>query len=105
MATLAERRKVLTDRLQELESRLSGIEDELDAHQSRDWGELAVEREEDEVLESMGVSGQHEIEMIKAALARIDDDSYGFCVKCGEEIEEERLDLLPATPFCSHCAP
>ncbi|MCV2880667.1 TraR/DksA family transcriptional regulator [Actibacterium sp. XHP0104] len=104
MTTIAERKQVLEARLAELDQRLHVIDEELDAHQSKDWEELAVEREEDEVLESMGTSGLHEIEQIRAALARIEAGEYGYCVKCGEEVEPKRLDLLPATPFCSRCA-
>lgn len=104
MTTLQDRRKSLTDRLAELQTRLHEIEDELDSHQSKDWEELAVEREEDEVLERMGTSGQSEIRMIKAALGRLEADEYGFCVKCGDEIPPARLDLLPFTPLCAGCA-
>ena len=104
MTPVEQRKKTLLARLAELDDRLHHIEDELDAHQSKDWGELAVEREEDEVLEGIGTSGKQEIAQIRAALARIEDDTYGFCVKCGDEIAEKRLDLLPATPFCARCA-
>ncbi len=104
MTSIEERRKVMTDRLAELDVRLHEIEDELDSHQSKDWEELAVEREEDEVLERMGTSGQAEIRMIHAALKRMDEGEYGFCVKCGAEIRAERLDLVPYTPFCAKCA-
>ncbi len=97
-------RKVLQDRLQELDVRLHGIEDELDSHQSKDWEELAVEREEDEVLEGLGTSGQDEIAKIRAALERMEQGEFGFCVKCGDEILEERLDVVPHTPFCQKCA-
>jgi len=104
MKELRDRETGLRVRLAELEARLHGIEEELDSHQSKDWEELATEREEDEVLEGMGQSGLAEIDVIRAALARIEDGSYGFCVKCGERISEERLDVLPATPFCRKCA-
>jgi RNA polymerase-binding transcription factor DksA len=104
MATLGERKRQLLNRLAELDGRLHDIEAELDTHQSKDWGELAVEREEDEVLEGMGISGLAEVKQINAALARIEDGSYGYCVRCGEEISEERLDVVPATPFCRICA-
>lgn len=97
-------RKVLQARLKELDVRLHVIEDELDSHQSKDWEELAVEREEDEVLEGLGTSGQDEIVKIRAALARMAQDEFGFCVKCGDEISEERLDVVPHTPFCRKCA-
>lgn len=104
MTMIAEREATLKKRLVELDQRLHGIEAELDTHQSKDWEELAVEREEDEVLEGMGNSGLAEMEQIRAALARIADNSYGYCVTCGEAISPERLDLLPATPFCRKCA-
>lgn len=104
MTTIEDRRKALTDRLAELQGRLTEIGQELDSHQSKDWEELAVEREEDEVLERMGTSGQAEIRMIHAALNRMDEGEYGYCVKCGNEILPERLDVVPYTPFCRSCA-
>ncbi|WP_424943913.1 TraR/DksA family transcriptional regulator [Aliiroseovarius crassostreae] len=104
MTDTAKFRKILEDRLKELDVRLHEIEDELDSHQSKDWEELAVEREEDEVLEGLGTSGQEEIVKIQAALGRMDDGEFGFCVKCGDEISEERLEVVPHTPFCRKCA-
>lgn len=41
---------------------------------------------------------------IDAALKRLDDDAYGDCLTCGEEIGEKRLALDPATPTCIECA-
>lgn len=97
-------REILNARMNELDKRLHEIEDELDSHQSKDWEELAVEREEDEVLEGLGNSGQTEISQIKAAFARMDEGEFGYCVECGSEITPERLDVLPHTPFCRDCA-
>lgn len=94
----------LTDRLEELDRRIHEIEDTLDDHHNPDWEELAVEREGDEVLESLGVNHQHEMAQIKAALARIAEGEFGFCAKCGSDIAAERLELIPHTPFCSGCA-
>lgn len=104
MEALTKRKKQLLTRLSELDHRLHVIDDELDATQTRDWEELAVEREGDEVLEGIGQSGLAEIQRIRAALERIEDGSYGYCVTCGDVIAPERLDLVPATPFCSGCA-
>jgi RNA polymerase-binding transcription factor DksA len=104
MTELAQRRRELEDRLKVLDARLHEIEDELDSHQSKDWEELATEREGDEVLERLGVTGQQEIVRIRAALERMDEGEYGACVKCGSDISQARLDLLPWTPFCKTCA-
>jgi RNA polymerase-binding transcription factor DksA len=98
------RKSQLQARLEDLKGRIKGIETELDSHQSADWEELATERESDEVLEGMGVSAQHEIRMIESAIQRIDSGEYGDCVKCGKDIGDERLNVLPYTPFCRDCA-
>ena len=95
---------MLHERKAWLEKSLDQIEETLDTQPSKDFEDRATEREGDEVLEGMGLSGQHEIRMIKAALARMDAGEYGDCVKCGSEISEDRLDVLPFTPFCRKCA-
>lgn len=94
----------LMQRLGALDTRLHAIEAELDTPRSSDWDELAVEREGDEVLESLGHSGEIEIARIRAALARLRDGTYGICTVCGEAISTERLDVLPETPMCRVCA-
>lgn len=104
MIDLEKRRAELNARLAELDSKLHEIEEELESHNNPDWEESAQEREGDEVLEGIGVAGQKEIRMIKAALQRIDDGEYGYCTKCGDEISQERLSVLPWTPFCKRCA-
>ena len=40
---------------------------------------------------------------VLAALARIDDSSYGKCVDCGHEIPEGRLDARPDAARCVNC--
>lgn len=45
-----------------------------------------------------------ELSRIDAALRRIEQDEYGDCLKCGEEIAPERLRVDPAAAFCVHCA-
>lgn len=104
MTTLASRKAALESRLADLSARLKDIDAELDSHNAQDWEELATEREGDEVLEDLGQAGQLEMRQIEAALVRIAEGEYGFCTKCGSEIGEERLNLLPHTPFCRHCA-
>jgi len=44
------------------------------------------------------------LDQINAALRRIDNGSFGGCTKCGGAIPEERLNALPYTPLCAHCA-
>jgi len=39
-----------------------------------------------------------------AALARLDDGSYGWCERCGRPIGDERLAARPAATTCVRCA-
>jgi DnaK suppressor protein len=45
-----------------------------------------------------------ELTRIAAALARLDDDEYGYCAKCGEAIVVKRLELDPTVQTCIACA-
>ena len=45
-----------------------------------------------------------ELKRIEAALRRLEEGEYGYCVTCGDEIAVERLSLDPATPQCLGCA-
>jgi DnaK suppressor protein len=40
---------------------------------------------------------------VKAALARIDDDSYGICEICEDAIKPRRLNAVPWTRYCLPC--
>ena len=47
-----------------------------------------------------------ELLRIRSALERIKgyDEEYGYCVKCGEAINEERLVFDPSIVLCKKCA-
>jgi DnaK suppressor protein len=40
---------------------------------------------------------------LEAALARIQEGSYGVCCECGEAIAQERMAADIAAPFCAVC--
>ena len=44
------------------------------------------------------------VQKIEAALARIDDDEFGYCTACGEAIEAKRLEHDPSVALCIKCA-
>jgi DnaK suppressor protein len=43
------------------------------------------------------------IKKIKEALGRIENDTYGICESCGEEISLKRLKARPVTTQCIDC--
>ena len=55
------------------------------------------EREKDMALE---VHSEDTISQVDAALARMEDGTYGVCVECKEPIPFERLEAIPYTEYC-----
>ena len=98
-------RKRLLEMKENLTHRISAIDRDI-RHEgmSADWSEQASERENDEVLESLGNTSEQELLMIKYALRRIEDGSYFQCDECGKDIPPARLELLPFTAHCVTCA-
>ncbi|AVX04265.1 uncharacterized protein MXMO3_01739 [Maritalea myrionectae] len=93
----------LLARQKELDVRLHNIEDQLDDEPSPDTEERAVEREDDEMLEGLGNAGKEELEHIEHALTRIENGTFGICVECGDEISDERLEVIPYATKCKKC--
>ena len=45
-----------------------------------------------------------EMQRIKAALKRIANDAFGYCLRCEEDISPARLDHDPSVTLCIDCA-
>ena len=45
-----------------------------------------------------------ELAALDAAADRVAAGTYGVCTRCGNPIAEERLEALPTTTRCIHCA-
>ncbi|HEX2469701.1 MAG TPA: TraR/DksA C4-type zinc finger protein [Candidatus Limnocylindrales bacterium] len=46
---------------------------------------------------------QQHLELVDAALQRLDDGSFGTCLRCGQPIPTERLEALPWAAHCIVC--
>ena len=44
-----------------------------------------------------------QLALVEAALARLDDGTFGTCIRCGQPIAAERLEALPWAPRCIDC--
>ena len=94
----------LEQRLAGLQARLSSIKRDVTRSHSGDSAEQAQERENDEVVDAIGNETAQSIRVIQAALARIDDGTYGLCENCGEDIAPARLSAVPEATRCVNCA-
>jgi RNA polymerase-binding transcription factor DksA len=104
MTDVTARKTWLLARKTDLNARMERIEDALDGPFTKDVEDSAIQHEEDEVLDQLGQNSQTELVKIDAALGRIKDGTYGVCARCGDDISQERLDVLPFTPMCAPCA-
>jgi RNA polymerase-binding transcription factor DksA len=44
------------------------------------------------------------LRQVEEAIARYEAGTYGICENCGREIDIARLEAIPYTPLCLHCA-
>lgn len=105
MANLEHFKQKLIALKDELTQRINAIDKDI-KHEgmSANWTEQATERENDEVLESLGNVSEQELVMVNSALKRIDSGEYFTCSVCGEDIPAARLELLPFSTRCVNCA-
>lgn len=98
---LADRDKLIA-RLNELGVDVEGAaKDFADDEGFADSGSVTAEKGE---LMTLAESLRESLDEVEAALERIEDGTYGKCIRCGENIPDVRLDILPAAPYCLDCA-
>ena len=70
---------------------------------SPDSSEAAIDIENDEVVDGLEVLEIKQVNLINAAMARIESGTFGSCLNCGEEIGDARLKAVPSSPNCIKC--
>lgn len=104
MADIAAAKARLEAQLVELKGRQSRIVEDLAAPLDPDSSEQAVETEDDVPLEGQATLVSREIASVQRALLRIENGTYGECVRCGEPIAPKRLEVRPEAALCIKCA-
>lgn len=97
-------KQILEERRQALSTKAEEIEGTLRTPGDPDFAEQATAAEGNEVLEGLENSALLEISKINAALARIDNGSFGNCTTCGEPLNAKRLETIPHAAQCISCA-
>jgi DnaK suppressor protein len=93
-----------TNRIIELQQRISAIHRDFADGRDTDWSEQAGERENEEVLNALESEAKVEIQHLSNAITRMENGSYGICQSCGDEIVKQRLEVQPAATHCIKCA-
>ncbi len=69
-----------------------------------DMAELGSGNFEQELTLSLLGSEEDALDQIEAAIARIEDGSFGQCETCGVKIHKSRLQAIPYAAQCVKCA-
>ncbi len=103
---MQEARQSLEQMLRELDSATTTLEGEgagdsselshVDQHPGDTASELQDSDEQNALLEH---SADQRLQ-VQAALARIEDGTYGVCVDCGQKIPDARLEVRPEAARC-----
>ena len=88
----------LTDMVQRTEG--YGREKEPDI---QDMADMAVESYTKEFMFGKSSGDRHVLQLIREALDRIENKSYGTCVNCENLIQPKRLEAVPWTRHCIQC--
>jgi DnaK suppressor protein len=70
---------------------------------TQDVADQAVAGYQKELLFSQGSVSNAQLRMVRAALRRISDGTFGDCVRCEQAIGPKRIEALPWTPYCIEC--
>ena len=106
-------RTALEERKTEIEGDLGQMDDELRSigrEQDNERGGLGNHMAEDgsnlmeaERISTISADMRDVVSQITAAMERIDDGTYGQCQRCGQPINQERLEAFPYVAHCIEC--
>jgi RNA polymerase-binding protein DksA len=77
-----------------------GEETEETTYQDNHLGDIATATFDREMASTLEENSTHVLTEIDGALARIDEGTFGICLRCGEPIGQERLEALPWATLC-----
>lgn len=86
--------QVRTDQAAALELYDDGVKDSVD---------LSVQDLNKEIALRLGEQSSRIVADIDQALLRMDEGTYGICARCGQPINERRLEALPTARYDAAC--
>jgi RNA polymerase-binding protein DksA len=98
--TLLQRWRSLLARREETEHEAQALYEE---HEP-DWEDRASLVVQASGLEQLGDNQRAQLVQVTAALERLDDGTWGWCLGCGKPIDRERLRAVPEAARCVGCS-
>ena len=83
--------------------KLKGNDLSVDDAETPDPVDLAVRNYSKNVMLAVSENESKQLTLIDQALVRIEDDEYGICQNCQEEVNPKRLAAIPWARYCLDC--
>jgi DnaK suppressor protein len=97
-----EARKVLEAKRRELLSGTSDREEILIENAAEDFDRLQQQMNREVAIRNLDRESKL-LKEVNAAMKRVDEGSYGTCLRCDEEIPEKRMKAVPWAAYCVPC--
>lgn len=95
-------RKVLETKQRELLAGTSDRDEILIQNAAEDFDRLQQQLNREVAIRNLDRESKL-LKEVRAALKRIDDGSFGICLRCEEEIPNKRLKAVPWAAYCVPC--
>ena len=103
----AELKRILDERRREITSevhdKIRDVRSEGSNSGVLDAAETSESDIQDEIEFALIQMKAETLNKIEEALRRLDEDTFGYCFECGDEISERRLRALPFAVRCKDC--
>ena len=83
--------------------KLKGNDLSVDDSETPDPVDLAVRNYSKNVMLAVSENESKQLALIDEALLRLDDEEYGPCLNCHNDINPKRLAAIPWARFCLNC--
>jgi len=97
-----EARKVLETKRRELLSGTSDREEILIENAAEDFDRLQQQMNREVAIRNLDRESKL-LKEVNAAMKRVEEGSYGTCLRCDEEIPEKRMKAVPWAAYCVPC--
>jgi DnaK suppressor protein len=97
-----EAKKVLETKRRELLSGTSDREEILIENAAEDFDRLQQQMNREVAIRNLDRESKL-LKEVQAALKRVEEGSYGTCLRCEEEIPEKRMKAVPWAAYCVAC--
>jgi len=96
------KQRLLDERMLLIE-KLKGNDLSVDDSETPDPVDLAVRNYSKNVMLAVSENESRQLALVDEALLRVEDDEYGICQNCEQQIHPKRLAAIPWARYCLTC--